>query len=83
MNSAIPQSCGIRLDWDFVVDSEHISLGSFSGILSFYMGTALSLFLRILVPQVILATKYFCSRSHARVNFVFLGMHVHVQILGC
>lgn len=52
-------SCGLRLDWDFVVDSGRVSLGGFSGILSFCMGSALSLFMRILVPQVILAIKYF------------------------
>lgn len=41
-------SCGMGLDWDFAVGSEDVSLGSFSGILPFYMEAALYLFVRLL-----------------------------------
>lgn len=36
------------LDWDFAVGSEDVSLGSFSGILSFYMKTVFYLFVKLL-----------------------------------
>lgn len=35
-------SCGMGLDWDFVVGSEYVSLGSFSGILFFLCGSCTS-----------------------------------------